>query len=81
MRNPPFSFQGWTVHFDKMSLTTPEGDELNLSFAESQLLRIFLDAPNRLISRDQMIDTLGAGTEGNFERAMDVRVSRVCGPN
>jgi DNA-binding response OmpR family regulator len=70
-------FSGWTVHFDKMSLTTPEGDELNLSFAESQLLRIFLDAPNRLISRDQMIDTLGAGTEGNFERAMDVRVSRL----
>jgi DNA-binding response OmpR family regulator len=70
-------FSGWTVHFDKMSLTTPEGEELNLSFAESQLLRIFLDAPNRLISREQMIDTLGAGTEGNFERAMDVRVSRL----
>jgi DNA-binding response OmpR family regulator len=70
-------FSGWTVHFDKMSLTTPDGNELNLSFAEAQLLRIFLDAPNRLISREQMIDTLGAGTEGNFERAMDVRVSRL----
>lgn len=70
-------FSGWTVHFDKMSLTTPEGKELNLSFAEAQLLRIFLDAPNRLISREQMIDTLGSGTEGNFERAMDVRVSRL----
>ena len=70
-------FSGWTVHFDKMTLVTPEGVDLNLSFAEAQLLRIFLNAPNRLISREQMIDTLGTGTEGNFERAMDVRVSRL----
>lgn len=70
-------FSGWTAHFDKMALTTPDGTDLNLSFAEAQLLRIFLDAPNRLISRDQMIETLGGGTEGNFERAMDVRVSRL----
>jgi len=77
LQDSTVQFSGWTVHFDKMSLTDPEGKDLNLSFAEAQLLRIFLDAPNRLISRNQMIETLGGGSEGNFERAMDVRVSRL----
>ncbi len=71
------TFSGWTANFDKLELTAPDGRKQNLSYAEAQLLRIFLDAANHLISRDQMIEMLSGENEGNFERAMDVRVSRL----
>lgn len=70
-------FCGWTVNFTKLEIMSSDGVEHNLSYAEAQLLQLFLDAPNRLISRDQMLDALGGQAEGNFERAMDVRVSRL----
>lgn len=70
-------FSGWTANFTKLELTAPDESKQNLSFAEAQLLQMFLDAPNRLINRDQMLDALGGHNEGNFERAMDVRVSRL----
>ena len=70
-------FCDWTVNFTKLEITSPDGKAQNLSYAEAQLLQLFLDAPNRLINRDQMLDALGGQAEGNFERAMDVRVSRL----
>lgn len=70
-------FCEWTVNFTKLEITSPTGEQQNLSYAEAQLLQMFLDAPNRLINRDQMLDALGGLAEGNFERAMDVRVSRL----
>ena len=71
------TFSGWTANFDKLELADPSGIKQNLSYAEAQLLRIFLDAPNNLITRDRMIQALGGQSESNFERAMDVRVSRL----
>lgn len=70
-------FSGWTVDFDQHILISDTGDTYNLSFAEAQVLQIFIDAPNRLISRDQMMERLGGTATDNFERAMDVRISRL----
>jgi two-component system OmpR family response regulator len=41
------------------------------------LLRIFLDSPNRLITRDHILDQLSDGQSDNYDRAIDVRVSRL----
>lgn len=70
-------FSGWTADFDQHILTSPNGDVQSLSFAEAQVLHLFLNAPNRLISRDHMLESLGGVANDNFERAMDVRVSRL----
>ena len=37
----------------------------------------FLDAPKRLISRQQMQESLGGAAGDSFDRAMDVRISRL----
>lgn len=70
-------FSGWRADFAQHLLTSPSGEVQNLSYAEGQVLQIFLDAPNRLISREYMMERLGGGASENFERAMDVRVSRL----
>jgi two-component system, OmpR family, response regulator len=70
-------FSGWVADFDQHILTSPTGEVQSLSYAEAQVLHLFLNAPNRLISRDHMLEKLGGTASDNFERAMDVRVSRL----
>ena len=70
-------FAGWSADFDRYSLTSPEGMETPISHAEAEVLRMFLDHPRRLISRAQMLETLGGTAGESFDRAMDVRISRL----
>ncbi|UWQ14061.1 response regulator transcription factor [Aliiroseovarius sp. M344] len=70
-------FNGWTAHFDRYMLEDGSGEETAFSHAEGEVLRLFLDAPKRLISRAQMQETLGGVAGESFDRAMDVRISRL----
>lgn len=70
-------FTGWTARFDQFILKAADGDIIPFSQAEGEVLRLFLDSPNRLISRAQMQETLGGAAGESFDRAMDVRVSRL----
>ncbi|MCK0139946.1 response regulator transcription factor [Aliiroseovarius sp. F47248L] len=70
-------FNGWTAHFDRYILEDNSGEETAFSHAEGEVLRLFLDAPKRLISRAQMQETLGGVAGESFDRAMDVRISRL----
>ena len=70
-------FNGWTAHFDRYMLEDNAGAETPFSHAEGEVLRLFLDAPKRLISRAQMQETLGGAASESFDRAMDVRISRL----
>lgn len=70
-------FNGWTVHFDRYTLIDPEGAEVPFSHAEGEVLRLFVEAPKRIISRAQMQEMLGGGAGESFDRAMDVRISRL----
>lgn len=71
------SFNGWTAHFDRYVLEDGKGDETPFSHAEGEVLRLFLDSPKRLISRAQMQEALGGAAGDSFDRAMDVRISRL----
>ncbi|MEZ5776749.1 MAG: response regulator transcription factor [Paracoccaceae bacterium] len=70
-------FAGWTAHFDRYLLIDHDGEETPLSHAEGEMLRLFLDSPKRLISRTQMQESLGGAAGESFDRAMDVRISRL----
>ncbi|WP_299783954.1 response regulator transcription factor [uncultured Marivita sp.] len=70
-------FNGWTAHFDRYSLEDETGTETPFSHAEGEVLRLFLESPNRLITRDYMQDSLGGAAGDSFDRAMDVRISRL----
>ncbi|THD74104.1 response regulator transcription factor [Thalassobius vesicularis] len=70
-------FNGWTAHFDSYILTDETGAETPFSHAEGEVLRLFLERPKRLISRAIMQETLGGAAGESFDRAMDVRISRL----
>ncbi|AZV79784.1 DNA-binding response regulator [Parasedimentitalea marina] len=70
-------FSGWTAHFDRYMLEDDSGTETPFSHAEGEVLRLFLDSPKRLISRSQMQEMLGGAAGDSFDRAMDVRISRL----
>ncbi|MCR8547896.1 response regulator transcription factor, partial [Salipiger sp. P9] len=71
------TFAGWTAHFDRYALEDESGAETPFSHAEGEVLRLFLDSPKRLITRAQMQETLGGAAGESFDRAMDVRISRL----
>ncbi len=70
-------FNGWTAQFDRYVLINADGVETPFSHAEGEVLRLFLESPKRLISRARMQDMLGGGAGDSFDRAMDVRISRL----
>ena len=70
-------FAGWRAEFDRYLLLGPDGAEVPFSHAEGEVLRLFLESPKRLISRAQMQESLGGAAGDSFDRAMDVRISRL----
>jgi DNA-binding response OmpR family regulator len=70
-------FNGWTAYFDAYTLVDDAGDATPFSHAEGEVLRLFLDSPKRLITRTQMQESLGGAASESFDRAMDVRISRL----
>ena len=70
-------FANWTADFDRYSLIDTHGEETPFSHAEGEVLRLFLESPKRLISRAFMQERLGGAAGESFDRAMDVRISRL----
>ncbi|MFA5539318.1 MAG: response regulator transcription factor [Gemmobacter sp.] len=75
-------FNGWRAEFDRYVLVPEvdggeDGAEVPFSHAEGEVLRLFLESPRRLISRAQMQEALGGAAGESFDRAMDVRISRL----
>lgn len=51
--------------------------ELELTHGEMELLVILVTHPNRVLSRDQLMDQLNAGDSDSFDRSIDVRITRL----
>lgn len=70
-------FAGWVLDIATRNLIAADSTVVALSGAEYKLLRVFLAHPNRVLSRDMLMD-LTAGREIDaFERSIDVQISRL----
>jgi len=72
-----FRFAGWALDVATRNLTAQDGVVVPLSGTEFKLLRVFLAHPDRVLSRDQLIESMVARDAGPFDRAIDVQVSRL----
>jgi two-component system, OmpR family, response regulator len=72
-----YRFAGWTLDVATRNLVAPDRVVVALSATEFRLLQIFLEHPNRVLTRDQLIDLMLARDAGPFDRAIDVQVSRL----
>jgi len=70
-------FSGWTLDLVARHLISEQGVVVSLSGAEFRLLRIFLDHPNRILNRDQLMDMIHGRETTPFDRSIDLQVSRL----
>jgi two-component system OmpR family response regulator len=74
---PKLAFGEWQLDTVSRHLLDDSGLMVALSGAEYRLLRVFLDHPQKVLSRDQLLSlTQGRETEP-FERSIDLLVSRL----
>lgn len=74
---PVIGFAGWRLDITCRELRSPENVMIPLSGAEFDLLVVFLEHPQRILTREQLIDlTRGQGHDA-FDRSIDVQVSRL----
>ena len=70
-------FSGWTLDLAARHLVDPQGVIVPLSGGEFRLLAVFVEHPNRVLDRNQLMD-LALGREATpFDRSIDVQVSRL----
>jgi two-component system, OmpR family, response regulator len=70
-------FAGWSFDPDKRELISPEGILVPLSGGEFALLGAFVTHPQRVLSRDQLLDLARGRDAQPFDRSIDVQVSRL----
>ena len=76
-RRDEAAFAGFHINFASCQLTDPQGQVQELSFAETQLLRAFVDGAGRVLSRAQLLDLEGPGATDPDDRSIDARISRL----
>jgi two-component system phosphate regulon response regulator OmpR len=54
-----------------------DGVEVRLTSAEFDLLRVFVECPNRVLSRDSLVSQLKGYERDPFDRSIDIRVTRL----
>lgn len=71
------SFGRWRLDTTARHLLDEEGTIVPLSGAEFRLLRVFLDHPQRVLSRDQLLNLTQGRDAELFDRSIDLLVSRL----
>jgi DNA-binding response OmpR family regulator len=71
------AFGKWKLDTTARHLLDAEGTIVTLSGAEYRLLRTFLDHPQRVLSRDQLLNLTQGRDADLFDRSIDLLVSRL----
>lgn len=70
-------FCGWTLDAQTRNAHAPDGLVVPLSGAEYRLLRVFLEHPHKVLSRDQLLELANKREAILFDRSIDVLVGRL----
>ncbi len=70
-------FANWQLDLKTRELTSPENMLIPLSAGEYDLLAAFVTHPQRILSRDQLLDMARGREAQPFDRSIDVQVSRL----
>ncbi len=73
----PMQFDGWTISPSARQLLNPQGEAIELTSGEFDLLLAFVRNPNRVLTRDELMNLLHNREAGPFDRAIDVQVGRL----
>jgi len=66
-----------TLDMKSRQLTDAKGDEIPLTAMEFDLLKAFIERPNQVLSRDQLLTMTRNREWEPFDRSIDIRVTRL----
>lgn len=72
-----FAFDGLALEPELRRLTGRDGEEIHLTSGEFALLMEFVGQPNRVLSRDHLLNVMHGRAAGPFDRAIDVQIGRL----
>ena len=70
-------FAGWTLDLGARQLVSPEDSEVVLTPGEFDLLAVFVNHRNRVLSREQLLEFARDDDGAVFDRSIDVQVMRL----
>lgn len=71
------AFMGWRLNYLLRHLVSPDELVIPLSNAEFRLLTVLIENPNRVLSRDFLLDEARGRNMDMFDRSIDILISRV----
>ena len=66
-----------TLDLNKRALHDNAGKDVAVTAGEFDILKIFAENPNRPLSRDWLLETTSHRTRDPFDRAIDLRITRI----
>jgi two-component system OmpR family response regulator len=72
-----YRFAGWDLDLRTRRLTSPSGEIVPLTKGELDLLTAFLQAPQRVLSREHLLAASRVDDTEVFDRAIDVQILRL----
>ncbi|TXL71490.1 response regulator [Vineibacter terrae] len=76
-RRVRYRFAGWELSLRTRRLTAPSGEAMPLTRGEFNLLVAFLEAPQRVLSREQLLASSRVHDADVFDRSIDVQILRL----
>ncbi|MDJ0391631.1 response regulator transcription factor [Roseomonas sp. E05] len=70
-------FADWALDTRRRELKAPDGSAVDLSSGEYDLLLAFCEHPQRVLTRDQLLDLARNRVSDSIDRSVDVMVSRL----
>ncbi len=72
-----YEFEGWKLDIMVRIVISPTGQQISMSSGEFNLLRAFVEHPNRVLSRDMLLDFTHDTDAPAFDRSVDVQIARL----
>ena len=72
-----YRFARWELNLGSRRLTSPDGSRVELTHGEFNLLHAFCAAPQRVLSREQLLDLSRLYGAEVYDRSIDVQVLRL----
>lgn len=70
-------FAGWKLDLGSRRLHTADGTRVPLTGGEYELLVAFCEHPNRVLTREQLVDLTRGRAAAPLDRSIDIQVSRL----
>jgi two-component system, OmpR family, response regulator len=72
-----YRFAGWELNLGLRKLKSPKGEPVDLTNGEFRILAAFLAAPQRILSRDQLLELSRVHNAEVYDRAIDIQILRL----